>query len=247
MALCRFVHTDATEHSEDVPADATAVGSTHTAEEEYIDGYGEGNVRSLYSSMSTPDVVRLKEGAAVLTTGRVEGIPAGIMGKVIGFRSAEDKAEDGTLSQHELPWGMSKQQALLDWDAIALDRRFPHYEFVVNGRKKQVLVTPIVDSVDDAMRVVRCTRHQLPLVLGYGLTVHRAQGLTLDAVTFDVRGLFACGQLYTAMSRVRGYQFLKLLGGVKEGMKLADPRVALFEAAAVWHTIDNGPGQVPGV
>ena len=47
--------------------------------------------------------------------------------------------------------------------------------------------------------------YKVPLVLGYGLTVHRAQGLTLDAVAFQLNGLFAAGQRFTVLSRVRDY------------------------------------------
>ena len=45
---------------------------------------------------------------------------------------------------------------------------------------------------------------QFPLSLGYAMTIHRAQGKTLDAVVIDVsRGCFAHGQTYVALSRTR--------------------------------------------
>ena len=45
---------------------------------------------------------------------------------------------------------------------------------------------------------------QFPLNLGYAMTIHKAQGKTLDAVVVDIsRGAFAHGQTYVALSRTR--------------------------------------------
>jgi ATP-dependent DNA helicase PIF1 len=45
---------------------------------------------------------------------------------------------------------------------------------------------------------------QIPLILGYAITVHKSQGKTFDAVLFNRgNGCFAHGQLYTALSRCR--------------------------------------------
>jgi hypothetical protein len=47
-------------------------------------------------------------------------------------------------------------------------------------------------------------RLQLPLRLAYACTFHSCVGLTLDATVLDLRTpVFAHGQLYTALSRVR--------------------------------------------
>jgi len=55
----------------------------------------------------------------------------------------------------------------------------------------------------------------LPMRLAYGLTVHRAQSLTMDHVQIDLRGRFLStlsGGLYTALSRARTPQGLRLVG-----------------------------------
>ncbi len=45
---------------------------------------------------------------------------------------------------------------------------------------------------------------QYPLRLAYALTIHKAQGLTLDSAYIDIRAATEPGQAYVALSRVRG-------------------------------------------
>lgn len=60
-------------------------------------------------------------------------------------------------------------------------------------------------------RKVIGTFKQIPLRLAYAVTIHKAQGLTLDKVYIDFdRGLFAHGQAYVALSRARALEGLEL-------------------------------------
>jgi len=70
---------------------------------------------------------------------------------------------------------------------------------------------------------------QLPLQLGWALTIHRAQGLTLERVFIDLsRGAFAAGQAYVAISRVTRLEGLVLRSQPKARDFFVHERVSVF-------------------
>jgi ATP-dependent DNA helicase PIF1 len=50
----------------------------------------------------------------------------------------------------------------------------------------------------------------MPLKLAYALTIHKCQGMTLDAVEVDLGKVFAAGQGYTAISRAKSLKSIKV-------------------------------------
>lgn len=62
---------------------------------------------------------------------------------------------------------------------------------------------------------VRSTFKQFPIRLGYAVTIHACQGMTMDDAVIDLgRGAFACGQAYTALSRVRDLKNLSFVNKI---------------------------------
>ena len=70
---------------------------------------------------------------------------------------------------------------------------------------------------------------QFPLQLGYALTIHKAQGKTLDRVIVDIdRGAFAHGQLYVALSRTRRKSDMLIKRGLSEDDVIFSKRIKSF-------------------
>ena len=70
---------------------------------------------------------------------------------------------------------------------------------------------------------------QFPLQLGYALTIHKAQGKTLDKVIIDTnKGAFTHGQMYVALSRTRKLSDIHITHQIKPQDIILDPRVTNF-------------------
>jgi ATP-dependent exoDNAse (exonuclease V) alpha subunit len=70
------------------------------------------------------------------------------------------------------------------------------------------------DSQGKIQSRVVATRTQIPLKLCWAITVHRAQGKTLDRAVVDVEEAFSTGMCYTALSRVRNMESLSISGSI---------------------------------
>lgn len=68
---------------------------------------------------------------------------------------------------------------------------------------------------------------QLPMRLGYAITIHRAQGQTFDKVTLYPE-IFAYGQLYVGLSRMKNIKDLHIEGILEKVDLLAAPEVINF-------------------
>jgi len=93
-------------------------------------------------------------------------------------------------------------------------------------------VTVVVKHVDMKLQSVArdgayASRYQIPLVLAWAVTVHRCQGLSMDAAVMDLAPCFVDGMVYVALSRVRSMEGVHILS-YSRGRVQADQRVASF-------------------
>jgi energy-coupling factor transporter ATP-binding protein EcfA2 len=79
-------------------------------------------------------------------------------------------------------------------------------------------------TAEKIVETVAGTFKQFPIRLAWALTIHKAQGLTLDKVYIDLgRGTFAHGQAYVALSRCRSLEGLALARPLRPADILFDP------------------------
>ncbi len=74
-----------------------------------------------------------------------------------------------------------------------------------------ITVAPMDWSVEENGKS-RAQITQIPLRLAWAMTVHKSQGMSLDAAVMDLSQVFEFGQGYVALSRVRRLSGLYLLG-----------------------------------
>lgn len=150
------------------------------------------------------EILKLKVNAKVMYLRNKSGLVNGSTGYVLGF--------------------------LFNWEAVAMmdhpngDFNSGDFEEVVKGikladlssrnthleRQKQSYLVPII-RVDKMNHIVfpeffeftYGKRLHLPLALGYALTIHKSQGLSLDNDDVNLAGCQVHGIVYVALSRVR--------------------------------------------
>jgi ATP-dependent DNA helicase PIF1 len=93
---------------------------------------------------------------------------------------------------------------------------FPIVE-VRDGR--ELIATPSEWIVEEGGKV-RAQIEQVPLRLAWAITVHKSQGQSLDAAAMDLSRAFEYGQGYVALSRLRTFEGLHLLGWSDEALKV---------------------------
>lgn len=102
---------------------------------------------------------------------------------------------------------------------------YPVVEFR-DGRR--VTMVPDVWELRDGERK-RASISQVPLRLAWAITVHKSQGMTLDAAKIDLRKAFVEGMGYVALSRVRDLGNLYLYGINRRALEVSPDALAIDE------------------
>lgn len=78
-------------------------------------------------------------------------------------------------------------------------------------KKEKIIATPESWMIEENDKVL-AQISQIPLRLAWAITVHKSQGMSLDAAVIDLSKAFEPGMGYVALSRVRTLDGVKLLG-----------------------------------
>lgn len=106
-----------------------------------------------------------------------------------------------------------------DIDEDILTIRLKNQKFVELDKKRFELFNGDGHAIASAIN--------FPVNLAYALTIHKAQGTTLDTVVSDLRELWESGQAYVALSRLRSSAGLTLTGWDQNSIRV-DPEVKQF-------------------
>lgn len=82
------------------------------------------------------------------------------------------------------------------------------YPVVMFDNDIKQLISPV--SIELELDGCKASATQIPLMLAYAITIHRAQSLTLDSAVLDLADCFADAQVYVALSRLKSLDGLYL-------------------------------------
>lgn len=102
---------------------------------------------------------------------------------------------------------------------------YPVIEFK-NG--KEVIMQPDTWEQRDGDKK-RASITQIPLRLAWAITVHKSQGMTLDAARIDLRKAFVEGMGYVALSRVKNLDNLYLHGINQMALRVSEDALSIDE------------------
>ncbi|TXD98352.1 AAA family ATPase [Psychrobacter frigidicola] len=193
-------------------------------------------VETLKKTVRTQDELTLKVGAKVMfiKNNTELGVSNGTMGELIGFAAVKvddnkHKAKSDALADMNADGAISVKEKA---DASANDKEKPK----AKGKKpapqkmpvvrlnsgREVIAEPEEWIIEDEHGEVLASYEQVPLCLAWAITIHKSQGMTLEAAEIDLSRTFELGQGYVALSRLKSLAGLQLLGMNEMSLQL-DP------------------------
>lgn len=119
----------------------------------------------------------------------------------------------------------------------------PKVRLLLTG--EELLVEKATWSIENEDGDVLASCIQIPLRLAWAITIHKSQGMTLDYAEIDLTKTFEKGQGYVALSRLRSFTGLRLLGFQAHALELdslavkADKRFQELSAKIEKHFFDE--------
>lgn len=172
----------------------------------------------LLANCMAPPVIHLKKGAQVMLIKNMEDtLVNGSLGRVVAFmdeatfdfyRENEDEfnGDPGDQSDDEKASRARKKLKALAYKekdgAVTTSRKWPLVCFIQpDGTERHLLCQPESWKIELPNGEVQAQRQQVPLILAWALSIHKAQGQTLQRVKVDLGRVFEKGQAYVALSR----------------------------------------------
>jgi len=194
----------------------------------------------LLQNCMAPQEIQLKKGAQVMLIKNIdETLVNGSLGKVIGFMSEatfdsyqqnEDQFDE---LQSSRPEDLNPEQVKLRSTIMAqanTTQVYPVVRFAIpDGTTRDLLCQRETWKIELPSGEVQAQRAQIPLILAWALSIHKAQGQTLERVKVDLRKVFEKGQAYVALSRATNMQGLQVMG-FDPSKVMAHDRVRSFYA-----------------
>ncbi|MBB3107246.1 ATP-dependent exoDNAse (exonuclease V) alpha subunit [Psychrobacter luti] len=184
-------------------------------------------VETLKKTVRTQDDLVLKVGAKVMfiKNNTELGVSNGTMGELIGFAAVkinddkdnsddliEDDSESAESDTDKNIKGKGKKTTK-DKDKPKVKKPTTQKMPVVRlNSGREVIAEPEEWIIEDETGDVLASYEQVPLCLAWAITIHKSQGMTLDAAEIDLSRTFELGQGYVALSRLKSLAGLQLLG-----------------------------------
>lgn len=184
-------------------------------------------VETLKKTVRTQDDLVLKVGAKVMfiKNNTELGVSNGTMGELIGFAAVkinddkdnsddliEDDSESTENDADKNIKGKGKKTTK-DKDKPKVKKPSTQKMPVVRlNSGREVIAEPEEWIIEDETGDVLASYEQVPLCLAWAITIHKSQGMTLDAAEIDLSRTFELGQGYVALSRLKSLAGLQLLG-----------------------------------